>query len=370
MEIDEALETFSEICQALPRAFCSPYDRSETVSYSVGKPIDKTFAVLVVQERDRGILFRSVDPRVLADQRFQPTTTWSKKNNNWRRLPWTGEAPDWKELALLIAESHRLAQLKNAGFSKYEFGSLHPILGHALEVTDAAFRPPPPFHAGGPAPKLSGVSALRVAIHIAKAVGALVPRDQKALAAQALAAAQEAADTDDLKRRALLKALRDLAQSKPKDSKALNAARRAAGAAASLCHGKPDMVWNNAMLAAERAVQALVAAGRQAELPAFLSGLDERILGAEFATEVVDKGKQAKPPAIDRVLWRGDGGKGFPTLWLVRLAGGKGYGLLSKVGTRYAWNLGIRDDMLSSVPDTHFQQATAVALARDLSSAS
>jgi hypothetical protein len=51
-------------------------------------------------------------------------------------------------------------------------------------------------------------------------------------------------------------------------------------------------------------------------------------------------------------------------LTLVRFEGG-GHGLRRKLGARYAWLKGSKDDVLASVPDIDFERAVKTALARE-----
>jgi hypothetical protein len=146
----------------------------------------------------------------------------------------------------------------------------------------------------------------------------------------------------------------------------MGAARRTAGAAASLCWNKPDMVWTNAALAAERAVQALQGRRDPAIVRAYIVALDDRILLDELSG--IDEEFDAKRKAskgVARVLWRGTNEKGLPSAWLVRLGKGS-YGLRHKAGTRFVWVTGSRDDVIASVPDAAFEGAAKIAIDRDV----
>jgi hypothetical protein len=67
----------------------------------------------------------------------------------------------------------------------------------------------------------------------------------------------------------------------------------------------------------------------------------------------------------DRVLWRGSDAKCNASKWIVRLAPGA-YVLLSKVGSRWQWFEGTRDDVLASLGDDDLVAATDVVMARDV----
>jgi hypothetical protein len=54
----------------------------------------------------------------------------------------------------------------------------------------------------------------------------------------------------------------------------------------------------------------------------------------------------------------------MPALWLVRFEDG-GHGLRRKMGARYTWLKGSKEDVLASVPDIDFERAVKTALARE-----
>jgi hypothetical protein len=105
-----------------------------------------------------------------------------------------------------------------------------------------------------------------------------------------------------------------------------------------LCRGSADMVWKNTVRAAEHAVHALQEKGDPAAVREFIRLLDDWILVAEIV-------------GLDRMLWRASNEKG----------------LRHKVGPRYRWITGSRDDVLASVPDVSFERAVASALEREAS---
>jgi hypothetical protein len=53
-----------------------------------------------------------------------------------------------------------------------------------------------------------------------------------------------------------------------------------------------------------------------------------------------------------------------PSRWIARISPGR-YALLAKLGPRWQWVEGARDDVLSSVPDADFEVATKIVLQRE-----
>lgn len=100
------------------------------------------------------------------------------------------------------------------------------------------------------------------------------------------------------------------------------------------------------------ALDAALVLGREAprEVPAFLAGLDAELLAQE-AQALFDERAEA-PVEVSQVFWR-DGGQ-----VLVLLADGR-YGVVVKLKGRWRVFTGARDDVLASVPDAHFADATA-----------
>jgi hypothetical protein len=140
------------------------------------------------------------------------------------------------------------------------------------------------------------------------------------------------------------------------NSRALEAARQAVNAAEWLPTGKGDRVAAATGLVIERAVQAQQQAGVSERVCPFITTLDDRILVAEVSAFTDD--------AVSQVLWRAANDKGFAAAWLVRFADGT-YGLRRKLGARFAWARGSRDDVLAHVPDGMFEIAVRNALSRD-----
>jgi hypothetical protein len=367
-DMDVVWKKVSQICDKLSEAASVRIPRGDIRAFRVGRSNTKLFVFLAPTEKDRGLHLRSVDPAVLGDARFEESRVFlSAGRTNWVRLKWTPDEPDWEKLTRLLVESHRLTMGKNQGIPpRSAFGDVYPILGKALAIAGPNERPAPPYHADGPMPKLPATSALAVALWSAEQVRSFAPVEHLADIDAALALVRDlladppanVATAYQVGRfRKLYERLRTASATRPKDSRALGAAKRAAGAGASLSRGKPDMVWEGAALAAERAVQALQDAAGPQRVRAYLEALDDRILREEIGA--LDGSEK-----VDRVLWRGANEKGMPALWLVRFEGG-GHGLRRKLGARYAWLKGSKDDVLASVPDIDFDRAVKTALVRD-----
>jgi hypothetical protein len=95
----------------------------------------------------------------------------------------------------------------------------------------------------------------------------------------------------------------------------------------------------------------------------FISELDDRLMAYELGAAARVKGGRDFA-VFERVLWRGGDAKGDCVTWVARVRTGV-YSILSKVGARWRWAEGTRDDTLASVPDGLFAAATREAFARD-----
>ena len=119
-----------------------------------------------------------------------------------------------------------------------------------------------------------------------------------------------------------------------------------------------------ALCAAVKLVARLERAAAEARLRGFLGALEAELVRLEAAAAVADR---IDPElGVAAVLWRGVE-EGRVASWLVRLTAARRYGLLARVAGRWRWFEGGRDDVLSNVPDRHFEQAVKSALAYDLS---
>jgi hypothetical protein len=285
---------------------------------------------------ETALVLRSVDGAVM---RHYPLAT-GFETHNFVRLP-LDQLPE--NLPALIAESLRLSRLKS-------FGDLSPILRGALEEVPASRYPEMPFHAGGPSPATSGRAGVEIALWAAESVEATVDAKKRA----------EFVETCELVRMAL----RNNATSPDLETvarrgaapPALRAARRAAGAAASLVKGKPDMVF----MGASRAVAYAALAVDDKRQTRWIAELDQQLLRHEFRAQSESRIEQPLPPTFD-VLWRGETPAGHPSGWLVRL-GSDDYGLLINLKSRYRWAHGTREDVLAVVPDESFERACRVVM--------
>ncbi|MCK8502217.1 hypothetical protein [Myxococcus fulvus] len=153
-------------------------------------------------------------------------------------------------------------------------------------------------------------------------------------------------------------------RSEADDSEALAVVRRTAGAAAALCRGKDTFLHLTA--AVTRVVKYLDEEPGRAGLSvqALLMELDARILRLECHAAIAPLLAGNAPPDLEAVLWRADGGKGTARHFIARLRGGK-LGLVTKLGARWTWIQGGKDEVLASVPDACFEEATRAVMAGD-----
>jgi hypothetical protein len=239
------------------------------------------------------------------------STQFRGKDSNWI---YVADA-DWDAVPALVEAARKIAAMRGGGRASVKL-ELYQPLEKAMKLVA---HKPPRMHAGGPRAKiLSG--ELEVASAICLACAERMQQQAPAIAKKCATLAKHA---------------------------------RAAGA----------------MSCKSSATEALVLAfteleaGDPAEASAFASAIDELILGLEFAAAYTKLAK-GKPPAIERVLWRGADDKGFPGLWFVRLGGGE-YGLLAKLGGRWGWHVGDRSNTFATIPDALLDAATEMAIARD-----
>jgi hypothetical protein len=87
----------------------------------------------------------------------------------------------------------------------------------------------------------------------------------------------------------------------------------------------------------------------------FLVKLNEALLRLELEAALVDRAPDGVAARVTSVLFRGGAtAKGLPTLWVARLERPDAYGLLLKLGARYRFVEGERDDILATLPDHAF----------------
>ncbi|NTX37099.1 hypothetical protein HUA74_25325 [Myxococcus sp. CA051A] len=259
----------------------------------------------------------------------------------------------------------------------------HIILKAALQAARPEDRPDGPWALGGPRPVCPAAGQVELGLWFSSLVAPhLADRFEEAVARRVLdhvrdflakpsrLTPQESLSLGHQKQltshagRAYHRLIAD-SRSEPKESEALAVARRTAGAAAALCRGKDTYVHLTAAVA--RVVKYLREAETRGDLSVhdFIVELDARILRLECQAAITPLlAADTPPPELDAVLWRFDGGKGQARHFIARLRGGT-LGLVTKLGARWAWVEGRRDEVLASVPDTLFEDATRTVMARE-----
>jgi hypothetical protein len=229
------------------------------------------------------------------------------------------------------------------------FEEVHPILGQALRAAPTYAWPARP-HLGGPMPELNGTDQLAVAVWVAGQARPAVPEVDlpKYDAAVAIAASWFSAKQPDYR------ALWDAADAAEAKHKVTQIGRMVVAAARSLAKGGATTADVN-KFSRDAAARVVEAAGVDAK--AYLAALDQRILLREL--EAMHEERQVKPssPAVAICVRPKGKMKRVPPLVVARLQSGR-YGLWHKVGTRWAWSEGSRDEVLATVPDAFMEAAT------------
>lgn len=368
-----SFETFAAICLEQPAAYEAEWHAGKRItgrrSFRIKQGEHREFAFWVEGGDQPGAHVRFADPARLDDGRFERSRAMRGAKHNWIYVkPGLGQAA----LSELVAESHRTCQERGGGRAVAR--ELYEPLRRAVAAAGAA-GDGLELHAGGPAAKIvgqEGPSSFRLALWSTEQVRHLVPAAEKKALAAGLEALHGALKLyDDVVARyeprqvrmgpgyeTLSKAAERL-KDPVGDSPPLVVARAAAGAFHCIPGGYSQRAVVYAAEAAEAAARALVEEGDLDAVRRYLVELDERILSEELAA--VAASRKLEVPAGARVRWRGADEKGFPALWLVRLDGEPGHGLLGKLGRRWSFTTGRRDDVLASVPDAQFE-AAALAL--------
>ncbi len=258
-----------------------------------------------------------------------------------------------------------------------DLAKAHAILRKALRAVAPEHRPPPPWHAGGPlltCPAIDqiGISlwcsellADRAAASEKKEIARLRKMVRAFLDAPAMIPVKEwakHAHGGKMKGREadLYRALEAAGEIGKADSAALACLRRAASGAATYCRSKPDLVFSSATAAVSRVVKELASDPRPMTVRAFLEELDGRLMRSELAGACRARTKK-EPPPLGAVLFRSADDDGRVAYWIARLASG-GYVSLGRAGAgaraTWSWVEGSRDDVLASVPDALFAEAT------------
>ncbi len=349
---------FAAVCGRQPGALVARYeDRTTSYSWTIGRK--KAFAVWHYREEQRGPHVRSNDASVRADPRVKPSTISVKYMEKTNNFVWLDPNASWpaEELERLVAASAALAARKDGGVKRGgEFADLFIVLRKALTAAPPHLRPPPPYHAGGPAAKIlgnEGPSSRALALWAARQLEP-PPEEQKDYDK-----AIDLAERNDARYDALW-----AAAYKKGGSPALAAARAAQLAHGSMAGGYETRASSYAAECACLLLDKLVASGDADKTRAFLAEIDDRILNAEFAAVARERAER-EDVECERVLWRGSDAKGNAGKWIARLTPDR-YALLAKMGPRWQWVEGTRDDVLASVPDTDFQAATAIVMQRDV----
>lgn len=222
--------------------------------------------------------------------------------------------------------------------TRKQYPPTHSILRAAHAAAEPVDRPPPPHHLGGVRPVLSARSYVAVAIFCAERVAPLVPETERADFTRTLGAARGVV----LGARKLTKGVLEASVQRKRRTPTMTMARFAA-VEALLALRKPDAVGGSARGAASWAVKILRAA-RPADVRPFLDALDAELLRQDLLTALVVRDKQPSVP-VARVLHRAPAlANGKVPLYLALLDDGA-YGLLVKLGHRWAWTEGTRDDV-------------------------
>lgn len=332
------------LCLALPRAKVLRH------SYLVGS--GKAFAVWATNGDQVGPHLRSNDASVRADARARPSTlqipTIELKNN----FIYLNPHSDWSvdELRGLLEKSHALAVRKDGGIKRGDdYRDLYLAVRKALAATPPALRPPPPHHAGGPAAKIlkrEAEFAQGLAGWAVKQLKPFVPEAERARYAELEALLADASATHFYPGFE--------AENVSLATQALKAAVRARARNLSAPSHAADGVM---------CVHSHLLKHDPVKLTAWVAALDEQVLIAEFVA-IADAHTNRPAQHCERVLWRGADAKGNAGRWVARVATGH-YALIQKVGKRWEWLEGARDDVLASVPDADFAEATALVVARD-----
>lgn len=238
------------------------------------------------------------------------------------------------------------------------FGNAHAAFVAALRAAPIEALPPGPYHRGGAAPSLGGGGTVALALFLARAVEHTVPaKDRRqfdavvTLASEALAAG----------RGEVSKALE---QAAGKDAKVPQLSiARAAAVEARGWYRRPDLVGTSLRAVAPKAVNVLLEADGVDAVRAMLVAMDDAIMRLCVSWALSSKNKTPTRP-IARGVWfntiKVSSSGARQGLWLGQMDDGR-YGLLSKVGPRWTWTEGARDDVLATVPDVLFEEAVMAA---------
>jgi hypothetical protein len=252
--------------------------------------------------------------------------------------PQSGDAPFARDLSYTLGVADKPFQ-----------GAHHFLLG-ALKVAPPETHPPEPFHRGGPALKIDAEAYVVGALWLADRIKRFVePRDRK-----------EFDDWVGLARKQLeLGTDNNTNQKKIYAADASKVSRIPAKVGCWAAHEAGNWAWRSiyaggAARPSAANVARFFAKKAPEELPKYLKDLDAQCLILDAQTSLRDK-KLTIKSKVAEVLWRGhEGGKVL--YWLMRLANKK-LALLYKEKTRWRLTEGERDDVLSTVAESHFEEA-------------
>jgi hypothetical protein len=231
------------------------------------------------------------------------------------------------------------------------FEDVHPILGESMRAAPRQAWPARP-HLGGPMPDLTGYAQLAVGLWAAEQARTAVPDGDREKYDAALAMTRRWFGPGD--ERPSYRELWDAADAAEAKHRVTQIGRMVVAGARSLAKGGSTVADVN-KFSREAAARVVEAAGVDAKT--FLAALDQRIMICELAAMHEERGVKPSSPAT-AILARPKGKtKRVPPLVLARLESGR-FGLWHKVGTRWAWSEGSRDEMLATVPDAFMEAAT------------
>ena len=250
--------------------------------------------------------------------------------------------------------------------------SCHALLKTALRAAPPEVWPPGPFALGGPCPVCSAMGQVHLGMWLASiAAGFLRDPVEQARAAQVVEAVRallltrkrvpmEKGHPHLVRVHRRLLALTDSGEDR---SSAFSVVDFVARAAYALALGRGDAVTDRLDAAVRRVVRLLGKTPDASPMTVrdFLAELDMRILRLECSAAIAPLVPSGTVPEVAEVLWRGDGGAGRALHFIARLGDGT-YGLVTKLGGRWRWVRGGRDEVLSTVPDALFPEAARAVM--------
>ena len=238
-----------------------------------------------------------------------------------------------------------------------EFENVHPVLGAGLRAVPKELRPAPPYHLGGPRPRVSGHDLLVVGHDAAQRVRPWVRDDRRSDFKRALAATKQlldlSADASDAARDAISRELSMLAR--------LNLGQQTGRIAPMLCTAALNVITRFT----DRALQSIASiVARTAVLHAeylrdetadYLRTVDAMLSLGE-CRDAVRKYAPEQVEHLEAVLFRADRGNGTAGHFVFRLSSGA-LGLVTKIKGRYRFFEGGRDDIFATLPESLLEAA-------------